>query len=1371
MAEQNSPDPGTNMPQWQTSDDGAREWSFNVMSGSSKTVYGHVSSGVPASIINDSGVEGPYTPARYNPQVLNRSLSNEQHAGSYTHDSRPSGLGENTESAHSDFFSSTGIVDLTSPPPTWRPHSPQPLVDSSAYTRSRPVPVDFGFVSKPSGLPEEHGSSWQDPIALEPQAGQSHSPSSSVRNQRKRNALPPLCHICKNYQPRNPHDAIKHERKHTKPFKCPFPECQLRDVGFASENDRDRHYKSARHNLAPTKGAKKGYVCAACQPPPGEKEKWWPRLDNFKAHCRRKHREWPLEDLLHKSERDIDNKPVEAHTDGDNAIIPNAGKMQHGYDKPPANAASALQSDRLGHATFPNADNPQHLNAEEMTVADSGYQSGLPTEWHSVCERGAPDDDSASVATDGWASGLPNSDKRLLEAQFARELFNGIGTKAQERIPTRAEMVVNLIYCFAVMIGKRACSNTEKGAASFVRHGRMRIYGHLRDELVPEADAQIHDDAENMSLAEKMARWGTTCDSEQHTESLDPSEALPSEDDDEDELDAALLLGYSDLRNFLVESSQYEWLLRNLKTGLESEASETSQTLIRNAILKSLETCALGSTRLYLMTVQVPWKPKKFLDQQYGHLPDRALLGSVITLSGSGQDVYATTCQSYIESMWPHSGPRILSLLQALVDSTHETIESEDAGIHLKADTSTQCTVLSVIGDLLSLVEAAETLIWMSSACRASTSDKAQTCRLGLNKGALKPGLLLAADFVFDRVPVDDAAFDGACWHAMFRNPIIVEGYPIPTRTTEEKGLELSVELMLSMAGTSWATVYDGFVMLKGFATILVPTFRTARSVVWHFTANTQGERLSFNDGLGRSCLRDINDALFPGARHFVGWLKSAEYLVGSKKADYHNLGFAKGDPTNAGLRADKAITISGGKYVSVGVRIMRGLKDTPEFLDIEDYVKNIEESAKWKVILSDTKSRQHWLADGASTILHLCRAYLSGKYTRADLRDVTGDIWMPTSIAGPESSVRMLLRESNRSLRLYTSNIESEEKTSMSNKQPNQLRQISDDSTITKKWFLFQNQAHLFCHWLEQIHDRMMRARHSSDGDLLRLFEGPRLIGFELRDLLGSNSDLEPYTLKLCDDSKAWLPYSKSVDAIHLHGSKLGDLLGPLQEPCERPRLCGLGTTAPQGKDSLMAPLSVLKEGMERFEHTDVCAQLAHGMYWNNVNAHFSSCQCQHSKSSGRCKVFITELFTKRPKHSLAHAIVDDLPRIFRECPTAAVIIGGETQSTRSRIKQHLSVVGRKRTIEDCDQVQRAREEQSIHQERQVSDSAYGSNSGNASSGGSLTSSMVAGSPSDEDAVMADVTESVVDGAVSTSPTKRRKVNGEGEQGRQNRQ
>lgn len=199
----------------------------------------------------------------------------------------------------------------------------------------------------------------------------------------------------------------------------------------------------------------------------------------------------------------------------------------------------------------------------------------------------------------------------------------------------------------------------------------------------------------------------------------------------------------------------------------------------------------------------------------------------------------------------------------------------------MSLDNESSCFVIS--GSPMFVVSATEAVVWLASACRASTTpDSIQSCRLESNEvlAGEHDGAFVANTVISD-LGMNLGSSTGNCWHAMFRNPVVVEWCPVPARTSEEKGLELSVELMLSLAQISWATVYMGVLMLKGFATLLTPTLKVGSSVIWHLTTNLHGERQSYNDGLQLSHIQTIDEAIFDGARHFVGWLKSAEYLVG----------------------------------------------------------------------------------------------------------------------------------------------------------------------------------------------------------------------------------------------------------------------------------------------------------------------------------------------------------------------------------------------------------------------------------------------------------------------------------------------------------
>jgi len=72
------------------------------------------------------------------------------------------------------------------------------------------------------------------------------------------------------------------------------------------------------------------------------------------------------------------------------------------------------------------------------------------------------------------------------------------------------------------------------------------------------------------------------------------------------------------------------------------------------------------------------------------------------------------------------------------------------------------------------------------------------------------------------------------CWHALFSNPVIVRGFPIP-RWSEPAGtgLEMPLNMMMSLARAVYI-IFKSKVFIKGFPTMLVPTKRSADVMVWH---------------------------------------------------------------------------------------------------------------------------------------------------------------------------------------------------------------------------------------------------------------------------------------------------------------------------------------------------------------------------------------------------------------------------------------------------------------------------------------------------------------------------------------------------------
>ncbi|KAJ8112370.1 hypothetical protein OPT61_g5249 [Boeremia exigua] len=89
----------------------------------------------------------------------------------------------------------------------------------------------------------------------------------------------------------------RHMLRHEKKFVCDVPDCKREGKGFSTVNDLERHKKSV-HKIGIAKS--KSYQCAAAKC--ANSTKIWPRLDNFKQHLERMHKEEDSLELIKRSE-------------------------------------------------------------------------------------------------------------------------------------------------------------------------------------------------------------------------------------------------------------------------------------------------------------------------------------------------------------------------------------------------------------------------------------------------------------------------------------------------------------------------------------------------------------------------------------------------------------------------------------------------------------------------------------------------------------------------------------------------------------------------------------------------------------------------------------------------------------------------------------------------------------------------------------------------------------------------------------------------------------------------------------------------------------------------------------------------------------
>jgi hypothetical protein len=323
----------------------------------------------------------------------------------------------------------------------------------------------------------------------------------------------------------------------------------------------------------------------------------------------------------------------------------------------------------------------------------------------------------------------------------------------------------------------------------------------------------------------------------------------------------------------------YGWLLSQMMNPGRYDYQSDTKAYIRRTILDALD-LEKGSSIPMEQALQVvlPWDPYWFMKSQFPDTTELPPLESVVTICGSSVKPYATTCGEYVQLVWPTYGREALQIVQ---DKVNRIADLEPTLHPLGA-----LTVFVVKGDYLRSTEVAEVLIWLAIACRASDLPSTiACCRPQLRRFNGVP-LTFRLDYDLSEVTTGNPS---ECWHAMFKNPVIAFEYPVPARShQEELGLEVTTSMLSALSRASWATVFGGIVVLKGWCTMATMVAKMGESVIWHFAANHNGDRMPYPQRFPEETFA-ISEAFFPGARHFVAWTQSAKLLTG-KLASYVRL-------------------------------------------------------------------------------------------------------------------------------------------------------------------------------------------------------------------------------------------------------------------------------------------------------------------------------------------------------------------------------------------------------------------------------------------------------------------------------------------------
>ncbi|GAB1206267.1 hypothetical protein APSETT445_004952 [Aspergillus pseudonomiae] len=497
-------------------------------------------------------------------------------------------------------------------------------------------------------------------------------------------------------------------------------------------------------------------------------------------------------------------------------------------------------------------------------------------------------------------------------------------------------------------------------------------------------------------------------------------------------------------RALIINSPSYKWLLTILHRECmlaPPEANVIHQ--IRDYILAVLPVSPIISRKTPTMTfevfVRLNWNPIAFYtEQEYAESPKDAM-ERAITLTGSRTTAQALTCSQYMSQTWPLTGIQILQLITEFASGEHNNRPSavlpdgttvQVFAEALQCDSGTYPAVwVAICGTGDSIAEVGEQFAWLGCALRSSPVESGIACCRPfikqLERGLFTDLPMWNASHIFeidfslhhDEQDVTNMT-NGCCWYGLFRNPVIVEGYPIPRRPEPNTGLEIPLQILSGLTRTRRVNVFGGRTVLKGFSVMLVPTAYCEGIVFWHLQQSDVGERLSYHSSDEFPAL-DLYSSDLERARHLVGWCPAMKLYAGAPDAMYaveeSRLQRPSGKSTLAEVSMSTGHIITGDTAFSIGHKDIHVRRNC--------YVAKMRWISQMFLMLWDVQMKRGWLVNGASALLHLLRASLkqdkSNKFG-SRLMLASEDIQDAIDPYQHDSALEVLLNPYNLKLKVY---------------------------------------------------------------------------------------------------------------------------------------------------------------------------------------------------------------------------------------------------------------------------------------------------------------------------------------------------------------
>ncbi|KAI1353493.1 hypothetical protein F5Y01DRAFT_323133 [Xylaria sp. FL0043] len=898
------------------------------------------------------------------------------------------------------------------------------------------------------------------------------------------------------------------------------------------------------------------------------------------------------------------------------------------------------------------------------------------------------------------ARSLHHTGLEIYISEFAEELAAVLPRSiCAEQLASLSATLPDLLKSFAVRFGQEDRLPSNYGLRHLVYKYRNQISQAVVDTFTNE-EQETNEEAQMpntiMPIQDKMLLWARQND--QLAE--DPVSFVAQtggKNSNRDEVDQVLridnenevFMNFPEIQEYrytLLNSQAYSWLLKSVVNEVELEIPKrlnNTRAKIRTQVLDILgEPSSIskgGAPETQEIFYRLPWIQKYLVSQAY-EIPIHQALPRAVVVVGTEDQSFVTTCGEYLGTVWPGIGPQILELCTHLLVIPYGYLAScthfDNTNTSAKVDCDGSTVEFYVTGTVYSLAEVGETVAWLSAAFNDASFlghglfFHYPTCHMDnnlLGKQISKPESSTTnhentkvppyLKFTFAPFPrIADTNSYGRCWVNLFGDRPVVGGYPIPRRTMEGTGAEIRLDLMAQFINAEKISNFSGFILIKGYSAVLVPTQHSQDILFWHLIFDSRGDYISYTDPRVKNILKKGIKGLTRGnleaSRHILGWSSYVLNHAGNSDANYE-IGWSSLSPPGPGFAFEK-VSIAGGMFFTAGLSTIIGKRDKAVQLRCrDDYTMRLKWISKKFVVLYDVQDRRAWLLDGASALLHLVRASLrhelnDDQFNSQFLYQESALVEAPNPHSGKSTAINVLTNPRNLEIPLYAK--------PDANKVEVTTHEGGGETKVlssTKTYYCLKDRIDDISHALEQIFAHQAdTCTQDGVGFKVKASDRRYIEGFEFMEIATDEDPCFPRQATLRSSGKGWVDFIRAIHAITLFGTHFGDLISPSKTNVKECKSCHANMDLPKGQDLLAVCVSELTDIIQkRGSKSTTPWRLVDNIYWHTPDKTFEP--CRSGQRCDRVQVLLPATFPKLWGQNLKS------PGDLAQAPRGALIFG----------------------------------------------------------------------------------------------------------------